>query len=175
MKSQTGYHALHLNLLGSFEAVSSGGYRGITHVEVFTDPPTQLRQARIALAGEFESQMVAATTSHAEAVGNRPREGSRSTPEPPIEMGRIPSVKGLEESPRKLSEPEAEFLTESEVQEISGGEFGIFSDWRKSIILPESGESIRGDRCLTEEHQDEVQKILARRQETSRTQRVRTV
>lgn len=56
--------------------------------------------------------------------------------------------------------------------ENAGGEFGLSADWQKAVLLPGSGEDIRGERCLSDENQEQVRQILARRDRTAATEKV---
>lgn len=60
-----------------------------------------------------------------------------------------------------------------EGSEYFGGEFGLSADWRTAVVSPGSGEGIRGNRCLSEENQEVVRHVLARRDTVHPTEKVR--
>lgn len=116
-------------------------------------------------------QYYVATNTSSEGVQTPPEQPSvvpsdrNETPAPQHEETANKSTEAL------LVPPEHESNT-SWVWENAGGEFGLSADWQKAILVPGSGDGIRGDRCLNSEHQDEVRKILARRDSTPPTEKV---
>lgn len=56
------------------------------------------------------------------------------------------------------------------VWDNAGGKFGLSSNWREAVLATGGGEreaTMRGEKCMTAEKQEQVQKILERRSRTS--------